>query len=129
MLKGKLGLLIPSGDPGPMGPPGRHGHRGPKGEKGEKGRNTCHSLESRVDCHKWHQPIPGNSWETQPQFFGLDLLSFYMVFSTNPPFDFFGPQVNNCMLAEEKEELLVFKERGSSVMHRAAFPAACRKLA
>lgn len=52
-----------------------------------------------------------------------------MVFSTNPPFDFSGPQENNCMLAEEKEELLVFKERGSSVMHRAAFPAACRKLA
>lgn len=76
------------------------------------------------DCHKWHQPIPGNSWKTQPEFFCLDLLSFYMVFSTNPTFDFSGPQVNNCMLAEEKEELLVFKERGSSVLHRAAFPAA-----
>lgn len=47
VLKGKLDLLIPSGDPGPMGPPGRHGHRGPKGEKGEKGRNMCHPQESR----------------------------------------------------------------------------------
>lgn len=45
--KDKLGLLIPSGDPGPMGPPGRHGHRGPKGEKGEKGMNICHLQESR----------------------------------------------------------------------------------
>lgn len=33
------------------------------------------------------------------------------------------------MLAEEKEEVLVFKERGSSVLHRAAFPAAFRQLA
>lgn len=48
VLKGKLGLLLPSGDPGPMGPPGRQGHRGPKGEKGEKGRNICHPQESRV---------------------------------------------------------------------------------
>lgn len=39
--QGQLGLLIPSGDPGPMGPPGRHGQRGPKGEKGEKGRDVC----------------------------------------------------------------------------------------
>lgn len=52
-----------------------------------------------------------------------------MVFLTNSPFDFSDPQVNSCMLAEEKEEVLVFKERGSSVLHRAAFPAACRELA
>lgn len=39
--QGQLGLLVPSGDPGPMGPPGRHGQRGPKGEKGEKGRDVC----------------------------------------------------------------------------------------
>lgn len=81
VLKGKLGLLIPSGDPGPMGPPGRHGHRGPKGEKGEKGRNTCHSQERRVDCHKWHQPIPGNSWETQPVFWFGSFVLLYGLFN------------------------------------------------
>lgn len=38
-------------------------------------------------------------------------------------------KVNKCMLAEEKEEVLGFKERGSSVLHWAAFPAACKELA
>lgn len=85
MLKGRLGLLIPSGDPGPMGPPGRHGHRGPKGEKGEKGMNICHAQESRVCLlgsggFPRHQPISGNCWKTHtaPFFlFVLGLLSFF----------------------------------------------------
>lgn len=33
------------------------------------------------------------------------------------------------MLAEEKEEVLEFKERASSVLHWAAFPVAHRQLA
>lgn len=130
MLKGKLGLLMPSGDPGPMGPPGRQGHRGPKGEKGEKGRNTCHPQESRVSLSGSGTSPSLTAGKHSPSFlFVLDLLSFFMNFSINPPFDFSYPQVNSCMLAEEKEEVLVFKERGSSVLHRAAVPAACRELA
>lgn len=86
-LKGKLGLLLPSGDPGLMGPPGRHGPRGPKGEKGEKGKNICHPQESRVYLSgsggfPRHQSIFGNCWKpTRPHFF----LFYFGSFVFFPP--------------------------------------------
>lgn len=91
MLKSKLGLLIPSGDPGPMGPPGRQGHRGPKGEKGEKGMNICHSQESRVclagsEGFPGHQPISVNCWKTHMAPFFVWFGPFLSFFTTHELF-------------------------------------------
>lgn len=99
MLKGKLGHLILSGDPGPMGPPGRHGQRGPKGEKGEKGKNICHPQENRV-CLSGEacQASSGTPEKlTRPHFFVcFDSFVFFffphMNFSNNALSDFLVPR-------------------------------------